>query len=157
MAIQEFVQTITGLTTVTTIYTAGDQLGNGMSFPNVVSNNGEVCKIVAATVTDDSGVLGAFDLVIYNSALPVFQADNSPAAISVAEGQTARAALSFLAANLVNDGGRIIGNMVPITPVPVKVADASKTMFVGLIARTANAVFAVSATSIRVALLIDRS
>lgn len=158
MTIGEFPVTIANLTTAATPYTSADQMGNVATVTGVANVNGGLVNIVGATVTDDSGVLGAFDLVIFNgTAPPTLAADNAAAAISVADNVKVRAVFSFVAANLVNTGGRIAGNFLPVSGAQgVKCADASKDLYLGLIARSANAVFASGATSVRVALLIDR-
>lgn len=155
----EFITTIAGLTTAATTYTAADQMGTVAVSPALSDMNGAEVNIVGIVVTDDSGVLGAFDLVVFGgTAAPTLAADNAAAAISAADNQNVKAVFSFLAANCVNTGGRITATFIPPSGVqPVKLGAGVKTVWFGLIARTANAVFASGATSVKVILLVDRS
>lgn len=158
MTIGQVAVTISGLTTAATTYTVADQMGTVGTAANVVGIPGGMLNIIGATVTDDSGVLGAFDLVIFNgTAAPTLAADNAAAAISAADNIKVVAVFSFLAAALVNTGGRIAGNFLPVSGAQAaRCADTSKDLYLGLIARTANAVFAGGASSIRITLLVDR-
>lgn len=155
--IGEFPVTIAGLTTAVTTYTSADQMGTVATASGVANVNGGVVSIIGVSVTDDSGVLGAFDLLLFNgAAAPTLAADNAAAALSIADNQKVRAVFSFPAANLANTGGRIAGSFLPANIQPVKCAAGSKDLYLGLIARSANAVFAAGATSVTVILLIDR-
>lgn len=161
MAVQEFTQTIAGLTTAATPYTTGDQLGNVLTFPDVSKITGGLVNLVGITITDDSGVLGALDAVVFaapSTTPPTLAADNAVAALSAADNQKVRAVASIATVPLT--GGRAAVNWLPLSGAQIiKLADGdlTRSLHVGLIARSANAVFAAGANSLRVSLLIDRN
>lgn len=149
---------VAGLTTAVTAYSIADQMGTPFTFTDVGSIPGGEIILAGVHVTDDSGVLGAFDLVLFNGAVPAPSGgDNAAMAITVAENLRVRAIASFVAANLVNTGGRVAGNWIPAGGgQPIKLADTTASLHGVLVARSANAVFAGGATSVRVTLQLDR-
>ena len=157
--IREVTATSAGLTTAVTAYSIGDQMGTLLSFPGAVLHPGSSGMILAAHVYDDSGVLGAFDLALFsNTVTPA--ADNAAATFSTADGQATEGVLSFLAANLPV-AGKVMGTLLPVSGgQPFSLANPvtgapGTTLFGAMIARSANAVFAAGATSVRIKLLID--
>ena len=76
--------TSAGLTTATTAYTAGDQLGTILSFTNAVRASGGAGSIVSATLLDKAKILGAVDLYLFDQSVTL-AADNAAADFSDAD------------------------------------------------------------------------
>lgn len=55
-----------GLTTATTAYTAGDQLGTEMTFASAARVSGGTSTVVSATLVDKAKVVGAVDLFLFD-------------------------------------------------------------------------------------------
>jgi hypothetical protein len=75
---------ITGVTTATTAYTAGDQVGVVFTIANAARVSGGGGVITGVTLIDQSDIIGAYDLVIFDSTVTL-AADNAAFAISDAD------------------------------------------------------------------------
>jgi hypothetical protein len=76
--------TSAGLTTATTAYSAGDQLGTELSFANAVRDSGGYGTVVTATLLDKAKVNAGVDLYLFDrSVTPA--ADNAAMAFSDAD------------------------------------------------------------------------
>jgi hypothetical protein len=75
---------VTGVTTATTAYVAGDQVGTQITLANAARLSGGSGTIVGATLIDQSDIIGAYDLVIFDSSVTL-AADNAAFAISDAD------------------------------------------------------------------------
>lgn len=158
--LRECIAVSSGLTTATTAYTSGDQMGNALTFSGAATVVGGSGVILGAVAVDESAVLGAFDLVLF-AAAPIGAGDNNPATFGATIARTSEGVISFAAANLVNIGANIVGTVLPVSGgQPFSLANSLLTVPTAdlsgiLIARTANAVFAGGATSVRIKLLIQ--
>jgi hypothetical protein len=140
-----------GLTTATTAYTSGDQLGAEMTV--TLASNSEPCSgyIVGALVTDDSDVMGAVDLVFFTAASSP-AADNAAAAWADANAQTITAAMSLT--TVIDTGAnRVVTTGLADVKVPF-VAPTGR-LFLNAITRTGNAVFASGATALRYRIFVE--
>jgi hypothetical protein len=75
---------VTGVTTATTAYVAGDQVGTQITLANAARISGGSGVIVGATLIDQSDIIGAYDLAIFDSSVTL-AADNAAFAISDAD------------------------------------------------------------------------
>lgn len=57
-----------GLTTATTAYTAGDQVGTTFTLANAAQTTGGSGYITGITLTDAADIIGAYDVVFFDSA-----------------------------------------------------------------------------------------
>lgn len=75
---------VTGVTTATTAYVAGDQVGTQITLANAARLSGGSGTIVGATLIDQSDIIGAYDLAIFDSSVTL-AADNAAFAITDAD------------------------------------------------------------------------
>ena len=75
---------VTGVTTATTAYTAADQVGTLVTIANAARVTGGSGTIVGVTLIDQSDVIGAYDIVFFDSSVTL-AADNAAFAISDAD------------------------------------------------------------------------
>lgn len=75
---------ITGVTTATTAYTAGDQVGVLATVAGAARVSGGGGTIVGVTLIDQSDIIGAYDVVFFDSTVTL-AADNAAFAISDAD------------------------------------------------------------------------
>jgi hypothetical protein len=143
--------TSSGLTTATTAYTSGDQLGAEMTM--TLTSNSQACSgyITGVVVTDDSDVIGALDLLFFTAASTP-AADNAAASWADANMQTCCAAMSLttvidLALNKVVTSG--------LSDVKVPFVAPTGVLYVNAVTRTGNAVFASGATALRYRLFVE--
>lgn len=73
--------TSSGLTTATTAYTAGDQLGTQFTFAGCARASGGTGAIVGVTVLDKADITGSMDLIVTRASITL-AADNAAYAIS---------------------------------------------------------------------------
>lgn len=91
-----------GLTTATTSYTAGDQVGTQFTLANAAQTTGGTGYITGVTLVDAADIIGAYDIVFFDSTVTL-AADNAAFAISDAD------ALKIVAVVQLN-GAYDIGN-----------------------------------------------
>lgn len=75
---------VTGVTTATTAYTAGDQVGTQVTIASAARLSGGGGVITGVTLIDQSDIIGAYDVVIFDSSVTL-AADNAAFAISDAD------------------------------------------------------------------------
>ena len=75
---------VTGVTTATTAYVAGDQVGVQITVANAARLTGGGGMIVGVTLIDQSDIIGAYDVVFFDSSVTL-AADNAAFAISDAD------------------------------------------------------------------------
>lgn len=75
---------VTGVTTATTSYTAGDQVGTLITLANAARVTGGGGTIVGVTLIDQSDIIGAYDVVFFDSSVTL-AADNAAFSISDAD------------------------------------------------------------------------
>lgn len=136
-----------GLTTATTAYTSGDQLGTILTFANAVRQNGATGIIQSATLMDASAVIGAVDLYLFDRSVTL-AADNAAAAFSDADMLFCLGVISFG----TPIGGT--GNSIATSVAGLGIMPNATSLFGALVTRSANAVFAGGATSLAVSLHI---
>lgn len=143
----EQAQTSSGLTTATTPYTSGDQLGTLLTFTTMTRISGGRGVIEGAVLTDDSAVIGPVDLLLFRSTVTV-ATDNAANSFSDADMQVCVGVINMpapatSALNSVSswDGAKSYGC-------------AATSLFVAMVTRSGNAVFAGGATSLRLRLFV---
>lgn len=75
---------VTGVTTATTAYTAADQVGTLVTIANAARVTGGSGTIVGVTLIDQSDIIGAYDIIFFDSTVTL-AADNAAFAISDAD------------------------------------------------------------------------
>lgn len=75
---------VTGVTTATTAYTAGDTVGTLITVANAARVTGGGGTIVGVTLIDQSDIIGAYDVVFFDSTVTL-AADNAAFSISDAD------------------------------------------------------------------------
>lgn len=75
---------VTGVTTATTAYAAGDQVGVQITIANAARVSGGSGTITGVVLIDQSDIIGAYDLVVFDSSVTP-AADNAAFAISDAD------------------------------------------------------------------------
>lgn len=70
-----------GLTTATTAYTAGDQVGTLFTFADAGSVSGGTGMIVGATLIDAADIIGSYDVVVFDSSVTL-ASDNAVFSVS---------------------------------------------------------------------------
>lgn len=83
-----------GLTTATTEYSAGDQLGAGLEFTTAARFSGGSGIIQSATLVDDAAIVGTVDLFLFSQAATP-AADNAAWAFSDADVQNFLGYITF--------------------------------------------------------------
>lgn len=149
---REFVLASSGLTTATTAYTSGDVLGGQMTMNMNNYGSGPIAGCIeAVTITDDSGVIGAVDLFLFNtSTTPA--ADNAAYAPSDAEIRTCVGVISATVLPSSGANNKIVTLSNAEQDVPFYTATG--ILYVVAVTRTGNAVFAGGATSLQYRVLI---
>lgn len=140
-----------GLTTATTTYTAGDQVGTLFTISNAARFTGGGGIITGITVIDASDVIGPLDLVIFDSSVTL-AGDNAVFAISDADALDVVAVVQLI-------GGIDIGNNRIAQAVNLAVpyiCNGGTSLYASIITRTANAVFAAGATSVQLTIYVER-
>lgn len=135
-----------GLTTATTAYTSGDQLGTILTFTNAVRQTGATGIIQSATIMDQSQVMGAVDLFLFDRSVTL-AADNAAASFSDADMLFCLGIISFPAPTAV-----AAVNSISTVVSGLGIMPNATSLFGALVTRSANAVFAAGATSLAVSL-----
>lgn len=137
-----------GLTTATTTYASGDQLGTILTFANAVRQNGATGVIQSATLLDQSQVIGAVDLFLFDRSVTL-ASDNAAASFSDADMLNCLGIISFPAPTsvaAVNSLSTVVSGL--------GIMPNATSLYGALVTRSANAVFAGGATSLAVSLHI---
>lgn len=140
--------TSSGLTTATTGYTDGDVLGDELSW-DVGSDKG---IIIGAVLTDESDIIGAVDLYLFDRAV-TFGTDNAAPSISDADLLFALGVIQFPNLGVGGDLGGARVSAVDSLAVPFD-CNASNTLHGALVTRSSHTFFSSGgADSLQVRLL----
>jgi hypothetical protein len=123
-----------GLTTATTAYTAGDQLGTILTFTSAVRQAGATGVIQSATLLDQAAVVGAVDLYLFDRTVTL-ASDNAAAAFSDADMLFCQGIISFPAPQ----GGT--GNSIATVVSGLGVACNVTSLFGALVTRSGHTFF----------------
>lgn len=135
-----------GLTTATTAYTTGDQLGAILTFANAVRQPGATAVIQSATLLDQSAVIGAVDLYLFDRSVTV-SSDNAAAAFSDADMLFCLGVISFGAPI----GGT--GNSIATAVSGLGIMPNATSLFAAMVTRSGHTFFG-AATALAVSLHI---
>jgi hypothetical protein len=155
MGVEVYDLVSSGLTTATTTYASGDVLGVQMTLPMAkgygASRRSGVIR--GAVCTDDSNVIGALDLFLFGATTSP-GADNAAFAPSDAEMQGLIGAISLATAfTATNNKAYTTGSSDVCVPFVAPLG----SLYVVAVTRSANAVFAGGATSLRYRLFAELS
>jgi hypothetical protein len=143
--------TPSGLTTATTTYTSGDVLGGVFSVASCARHNGGSGRIVGVYMTDDSDVIGAVDLFIYDTTVSP-GSDNAAFNPSDADNELG---LGVIQIPTAIDAGSNRASYWSGS-VPFVCTGSSTTLYFVAVTRSANAVFGGGATSLTFRFLIEQ-
>ena len=148
--LQRIAVTSGGLTTATTAYSAGDQVGTQFTFANAARASGGSGTIVAAVLISAADIIGPYDMVITDSTITL-AADNAAYAISDANSLKVVAILQL-------SGAYDIGNnrIAQVYNVAVPYVCTGTDLFAGLITRAAHTFFGAT-TDIQIDLYVERN
>lgn len=139
-------QASSGLTTSTTSYSAGDQLGAILTFTSMARVSGGTGKIRGITVVDKNKVLGAIDLFLYDQSVTLASDNAAGPGISDADALNCVGIIQMPAFTV--DANNYVSHLSSIV-VPYKCNATS--LFVAMVTRTAHSFFA-AGTDIQVKL-----
>lgn len=127
---------VTGVTTATTAYTAGDQVGTQITLANAARVSGGGGTIIGVTLIDQSDIIGAYDVVIFDSSATL-AADNAAFAISDADSLDIVAVVQLAGAfDLTNNRiGQAYNLAIPY------VCNGGTSLYAGLICRAGHTFF----------------
>jgi hypothetical protein len=126
-----------GLTTATTAYTAGDQVGTQFTFANAARVSGGSGTIVGIQLISAADIIGAFDIILTDSSVTL-AADNAAYAISDADALKVVALVQL--AGAFDIGNNRIAQAFNLA-IPF-VCSGSASLFGGLITRSGHTFFA---------------
>lgn len=145
------VQTTTGqITTATTNYTAGDQIGPIFTFANAARLTGGGGVITGVRLVDAGDVIGAVDVVFFDSSVTL-AGDNNPFGISDPDALKVLAIVQLAGAYDIGNN-RVCQAFNLAIPY---VLSGGTSLFASIITRTANTFFA-AATDVQLAVTVDR-
>lgn len=142
-------QSVAGLTTATTSYAVGDQLGTGLEFANVVRDSGGTARIDSAFMLDKSAIVYGADLYLFSQSVTP-AADNAAWAFSDAHMMFCQGVIEFRAPRFSANNGFSVGLGLPIIVEP-----AATSLFGYLVTQAAHTFFG-SATDLVVTLGISQ-
>ena len=140
-----------GLTTVTTAYTAGDQVGSQFTLANAARASGGTGTIVACTLTDANDIIGAYDVAIFRASVTL-ASDNAAFAISDADAKN-------LVAIIQLSGAWDIGNNRVAQAFNLAIpydCSGGTSLYAGLITRYGHTFFA-AVTDLQLVLWVERN
>lgn len=129
-----------GLTTASTNYAAGDQVGAEMTFDAAAPGNAGLTVLVGVGLVDDGDVFGASDIIIFKDTTTE-ASDNAAASWSDADGaKMVPGGIITLPAPI--DFGGVRMTSVSGLWIPVQSGTGHDDLYVDIVTRTANAFFA---------------
>lgn len=138
--------TSSGLTTATTAYGDGDQLG-----AIIAANLGAGCILTDAVLTDKSNIVGAVDCFVFDRSVTL-AADNAPGpAVSDADSLFQLGVIEFPYPKL--EGNNRMGNIDSLAK--ALIANAATTVYLALVTRSAHTFFG-AATDLQVRLSFSK-
>lgn len=140
--------TSSGLTTATTAYSVGDQVGTQFSFNNAARVSGGGGYIRAAVLTDAADIIGSYDLLIHRASITL-AADNAAYAISDTDALEILGLIPLAGAFDIGSNriAQALGLQVPYVC-------SGTTLFASLITRSAHTFFP-AVTSLQLALIVE--
>lgn len=140
-----------GLTTATTVYSAGDQVGTQFTFANAARASGGSGIITAAYLISAADITGPYDIVLSGASITL-AADNAAYAISDADANKTITPINLAAAlDIGNNRVAFAYNIaVPYTCV------GGTSLFGGLITRVGHTFFG-AVTDIQMVLTVERN
>lgn len=139
-----------GLTTSVTAYTAGDQVGTQFTFADAARASGGTGTIVGATLVDANDIIGAYDLVIFDSSVTL-ASDNAAFAVSDADALKVVGLIPLAAYDIGNNRVAQQYNLA----VPY-LCNGGTSLYGGLITRAGHTFFAAT-TDLTVVLYVERN
>lgn len=139
-----------GLTTATTAYTAGDQLGTMFNLTGMARANGGGGTIVGVTLTSAADIIGAVDVVLFRANITL-AADNAAFAISDTD------VLEFAGLIQLTGAWDIGNNRVAQQfnlSVPYVCGSSTTTLYAALVTRSAHTFFG-AATNLELVVLSE--
>jgi hypothetical protein len=140
-----------GLTTSTTAYTAGDQVGAQFTFASAARASGGSGTIVGVTLVDAADVIGAYDVAVFDSSVTL-ASDN--AAFSISDADALKLVGVVQLAGAYDIGGNRIAQAFNLA-VPYTCSGGS-SLYAGLICRVGHTFFA-AVTNLQLTLLVERN
>lgn len=139
-----------GLTTATTAYSAGDQMGTGFTFANAARTSGGYGYITGVSLISAADNIGAIDVVFFDRAVTL-AADNAAFAISDADAL-------FFVGYVSLQGAYDIGNnrVAQAMNIALPYKCATTSLYAGLICRGTWTFFG-AVTDIQLNIFVERS
>lgn len=125
-----------GLTTATTAYSVGDQVGTLFTLSNAARSTGGTGSILGVSLTDAKDIIGSYDVVIFRSSVTL-AADNAGFSISATD---AKSVVEVVSLNYAIDLGagrfaRLMGLNIPYD------CSGGTSLYAALITRSAHTYF----------------
>lgn len=139
-----------GLTTATTAYTSGDQVGNQMTFANASRLSGGTGTIIAALLISAADIIGPFDLELATASITL-AADNAAYAISDADSLKTLPLIQLAGAVDIGNNRIAFAHSLAIRYTCV----GGTSLYGGLITRTGHTFFG-AATDLQMILYVER-
>lgn len=140
-----------GLTTATTAYTAGDQVGTQFTFANAARASGGTGLIVGAVLISAADIIGAYDIIITRASITL-AADNAAYAISDADALNIVAIVPLAAAYDIGNNrvAQAFNLAIPYD------CSGGTSLYGGLITRVSHTFFA-AVTDLQMILYVERN
>lgn len=139
-----------GLTTATTAYTAGDQVGTQFTFANAARVSGGTGRVVGAVLLDETDIIGAYDLVLTRASITL-ASDN--AAYAISDGDAASVVGIIQMAGAFDIGNNRIAQATNLS-IPYDCSGGT-SLYGGLICRVGHTFFGAT-TSLKLTLFVER-
>lgn len=139
-----------GLTTATTAYTAGDQVGTQFTIANAARASGGTGRIVSVVLMDETDIIGPYDVVFTRSSITL-ASDNAAYAISDTDA-AAIVGVAQLAGTYDIGNNRIAQYLGP--PIPYDCSGGT-SLYAGLICRVGHTFFGAT-TSLKLTVFVER-
>lgn len=149
--LQRITVSVAGRTTATTGYTAGDQVGTIITLASAARISGGSGIITSATLIDTSDVIGAYDLLIFDSSVTL-TTDNLPFALSTASDSLKIQTIIQLA-GAVDLGTQRVAQATNLA-IPYT-CSGSSSLFAALITRSTHTFFG-STSTLQLAVAVER-
>ncbi len=143
--------TSAGLTTATTAYTAGDQVGDKFTIANAARASDGGGYIVGVTLIDESDIIGAYDVVFYDTSVTP-AADN--AAFSISSDADAIRTVAVVPLSTYDTGANRIAQSGPIR-IPY-VCNGGTSLYALLVTRAGHTFFGAT-TSLKLVVYVERN
>lgn len=141
-----------GLTTATTAYSVGDQVGTQFTFAGAARASGGTGTVVAAMVIDAQDIIGPYDLVLFRSSVTL-ASDNAAFAISDADALNIVGVIQMVGA--LDLGNNRIAQAYNLA-IPYDCSGGT-SLFGALITRSAHTFFSGGVGSLQVVLHVERN